>query len=462
MKSIIMAGGSGTRLWPLSRKNRPKQFLSIFDEYSFLQSTARRLLTIGKPSDIYAVAGDEYKLTVKGQLSEIFGRDYGNLIIEPTGRNTAPAIALCVKYFIEKEKCSEDEILFFSPSDHIIRPEKNFSETVKRAIPYASDNIVIFGIKPTTPDCGYGYIELGASTGEDVCKISGFVEKPDEHTAKQYLLSENYLWNSGMFMFSIRIILRSFEKHAPELYKCIVNQSMQSMLNNYPDIKAISIDYAVMEKSADILCSRMSVEWSDIGSWNSIYENLPKNGGRNAVEGDVEMIDVKDSLVISNKKLTALIGVSNLAVIETPDAILVSDRNKTQLVKDMVALLKEKGRKEIDEHITSYRPWGSYTVLEESPHYKIKKISVLPGASISLQRHNHRSEHWIVVSGMAGVRIADRDFIISKNESAYVPVSTLHRLSNPGKTVLEIIEVQNGDYVGEDDIERFEDIYGRI
>ncbi len=461
MKSIIMAGGSGTRLWPLSRKNYPKQFLSLFHSDSFLQSTAKRLLLLGGPGDIYAVAGEEYKLTIKGHLSQVINSEFNNLIIEPVGKNTAPAIALSVKYLIEKEGCPEDEILFFSPSDHIIKPEKDFADTVKASLFLAGSNIVTFGINPSKPECGYGYIELGPSGEGGSNLVSRFVEKPDKKRAREYVASGKYLWNSGMFMFSIKVIMDSFKAHAPSLYRMITEDTLSGMIERYSDIDPISIDYAVMEKVKDILCVRLPVEWNDIGSWDSVYEVLPKDGNNNAVEGDVELINVKNSLVLSDKKLTALIGVSNLAVIETADAILVSDRNSTQLVKDMVGRLKDEGRKEASDHTTIYRPWGFYTILEESDRYKIKKISVAPGASLSLQRHAYRSEHWVVVRGTAKIKVGESEYVIHENESAFVPKYALHRLSNPGKIELEIIEVQNGEYVGEDDIERVEDAYGR-
>lgn len=457
-----MAGGSGTRLWPLSRKNHPKQFLSLFHGESFLQSTARRLLLLSRQQDIYTVAGEDYKLVIKGHLTEFFKKDFNNLIQEPLGRNTAPAIALTIKYLQEKENCAENEILFFSPSDHIIRPEKDFAEAVKEASTLASSHIVTFGVVPARPETGYGYIELGREEEKGAYQVSRFVEKPDEAKAGEYISAGNYLWNSGMFLFSIKVMVRAFEEYAPELFRAVKEYSLQDMIDRYKDFQNISIDYAVMEKTKNILCKKLTVEWNDIGSWDSVYEILPKDSNQNAVEGDVELLDVKNSIVLSDKKLTVLIGVSNLAVIETADAILISDRSKTQQVKDIVSRLKEKGRREADEHITTYRPWGNYTVLEESERYKIKKIVVNPGASLSLQRHVHRSEHWIVVKGTAKVRLEEKEFIIHENESAFVPKSTLHRLSNPGKISLEIIEVQNGEYVGEDDIERVEDHYGRV
>jgi len=462
MRSIIMAGGSGTRLWPFSRKNFPKQFLAIQSEKSLIQTTAERIALFTDPSQVYVVAGEDHRLTIVDHLSKSFRTKYDRLILEPTGRNTAPAIALTVKYMLEHEKVPETEVLFFSPSDHIIRPENEFADAVKDALPLAQNNIVTFGIVPNKPETGYGYVELGESVRGLSYAVKRFVEKPDLEKATEYLAAGNYMWNSGMFMFSVKVILEAFDHYAPELAAWIRKSSYADFLKAYPQVPAISIDYAVMEKAKNIVCRKLSIEWNDIGSWDSYFDLLPKDSDNNAFVGDVKAIDTKDSLVIANRKLTTLIGVHDIAVIETEDAILVSDRKKSQDVKEIVQILKSQKRKEADEHVTTYRPWGSYTVLEESERYKIKKIVVNVGERLSLQRHQHRSEHWIVVKGAALVEIDGKEQYIHENESAYVPKSVVHRLSNPGKIPLEMIEVQNGEYVGEDDIERLEDNYGRV
>lgn len=460
MKSIIMAGGSGTRLWPFSRRNFPKQFLSIGDQESFLQMTARRLSGFSDTTDIYVVAGSDYRHTITDQMGRIFNSRYEGLIQEPMGRNTAPAIALSIKFLLANGAKPTDAV-FVSPSDHVIEPVADFVKAVKDAEPSARDHIVTFGIVPDKPETGYGYIELGEPLAGEVLKVQRFVEKPNLEKAKEYLQSGRFMWNSGMFLFTIQVMLSAFQKFAPALYDFVQKGTVEEALKNYSALDSISIDYAVMEKAPNIACRRLSIKWNDIGSWDSYYELLPKDANGNAVVGDVEMLNSRNSLVIAEKHLTAVIGVQDIAVIETPDAILVSDRRHSQDVKEIVTKLKKDKRKEADEHATTYRPWGSYTVLEESERYKIKKIVVNQGEKLSLQRHQHRSEHWIVVKGTALVEIGGKEQYIHENESAYVPKSVVHRLSNPGKLPLEMIEVQNGEYVGEDDIERLEDNYGR-
>ncbi len=457
-----MAGGSGTRLWPLSRKNFPKQFLALAGNKSFIQLTADRLTHLTDPADIYVVAGREYKLTIADHLSRCLGCAFDNLILEPEGRNTAPAIALAMKYLAEKRGVPDDEPLFFSPSDHMIRPEGAFADAVRDAASHAADKIVTFGIIPTKPETGYGYIETGIPLHGETWNVARFVEKPDINTAKQYLSAGNYLWNSGMFLFTRGVMTEAFRAcGAADLVRALEEWSYDEMVQNYAALQGISIDYAVMEKAKNIACRRLAVEWNDVGSWDSVYEIFPKDAEQNALSGDVITLNTRDSLVISGGKLTAVVGVSGIAVIETDDAILVSDRDTTQDVKEIVGILKKMKRPEADEHTTTYRPWGKYTVLEESERYKIKKITVNPGATLSLQKHKRRSEHWIVVKGTAQVRIGSEDHEVRENQSAYVPKGVEHRLGNAGAAPLEIIEVQNGDYVGEDDIERIEDVYGR-
>lgn len=462
MKTIIMAGGSGTRLWPYSRKNYPKQFLEIVGKESFIQSTAKRLAMISGANNVYVIATNRYKFNIENQLAKALPSSSGfsNLIVEPASRNTAPAIAYAVKYFMETEGLNDDDILFFAPSDHIIEPEAELKKAVEESMSYARDSIVTFGVVPNRPETGYGYIEL-ADKDSDISDVKQFVEKPDKETAEKYVKAGNYMWNSGMFMFSIGVILDAFQKFAPELYDAIANKSLDRMRADYKNLEKDSIDYAVMEKADRIVCRKLNLKWSDIGSWNSVYDYLPKDKDKNAIMGRVETINVKDSLIISDKRLTTVIGLDNIAVIETDDAVLICDRRKTQDVKEVVDNMRRNRRREVIEHTTTYRPWGQYTVLEEGSRYRIKRIVVNPGAKLSLQRHRHRSEHWVVVKGMAEVEIGNQILNLHENESAFVPVFEMHRLINPGKIPLEMIEVQNGEYVGEDDIERFEDVYGR-
>lgn len=476
MKAIILAGGSGTRLWPQSRQNYPKQFLKLNGGQSLLQQTVNRLLKVIGPEDIIVMTNSEYKFHVMADLDVISPDLSRDIVLEPVRRNTAPAIALALKYCMEKLNCGQDEVLFVSPSDHIISPDEKFIEYLKKAEEIARQGyIVTFGIKPLSPETGYGYIKVrargtghgareakdkGRKTENEYFEVEKFTEKPDLVTAKKYLNDGSYFWNSGMFAFSAGTITGEFQEHAPEIYRRL-NASFDMVISDFKNMPDISIDYAIMEKSKKVVTMPLDIHWNDIGSWDSMFDVFKEDANKNVTVGDVIAVDTKDTLVMADKRLIATVGLENLLVVETDDAILVAKRGDSQKVKDVVELLKTEGRIEAEEHRTIYRPWGEYTILEEGPRYKIKRIVVKPGEQLSLQMHHHRSEHWIVVSGIAKVTIGGRDVFIHENESAYVPKSTSHRLENPGKVALELIEVQNGEYVGEDDIERFDDIYGR-
>ena len=461
MKALILAGGSGTRLWPASREAYPKQFLKLNGENSLLQQTLERLLKIVSPEDILLLTNEQYKFHVLSDVNEVAKNLADNILLEPARRNTAPAIAIGMKYCLEKLKTFSEEVLFVCPSDHIIKPVEKFVEYVKLAEKVAKQGyLVAFGIKPLYPETGYGYIKI---TGEDqggYYSVERFTEKPDFETAKRFLNEGNYFWNSGMFAFTIEAMIEELRLYAPEIYQ-IFDQPLEAMIATFPKMPDVSIDYAVMEKSKRVAAIPMDIYWSDIGSWDSLYDALDKDEKANAILGDVLAKDTEGCLVIGNKRLIATVDLKDLIIVETDDAILIAKRGSAQKVKHIVDELKAKNRVEALESRTVYCPWGEYTVLEEGPRYKIKRIVVKPGAKLSLQMHHHRSEHWVVVKGTAKVTIGAKVMYIQENESAYVPKSTPHRLENPGKIPLEIIEVQNGEYVGEDDIVRLDDEYGR-
>jgi mannose-1-phosphate guanylyltransferase/mannose-6-phosphate isomerase len=470
MKTIILAGGSGTRLWPLSRKNYPKQFLKLSGGKSLLQQTVERLLAVVSPDDIIIVTNSDYKFHVKSELDSLFNSHspspITHMILEPESRNTAPAIALGVKYCLEKLGCSEEEVLFISPCDHVIRPVEKFREYVRQAEEIAKKGyIVTFGIEPTRPETGYGYMKVSSQPAvvgdQDFLNVEEFTEKPDAETAQKYIEKGIYYWNAGIFAFRISLILEQFRKYVPEVAKAF-DLTFDECRRQFSEMRNISIDYAILEKTDKVVTLPAKVYWNDIGSWDSLFEILDKDDNGNVKDGDIIAVDTKESMIIGDKRLIATIGLKDCLIVETDDALLVAKRGQTQKVKEIVDRLLLEERKEGSEHVITYRPWGSYTVLEEGERYKIKRVVVSPGEKLSLQKHYHRSEHWVVVKGTAKVTIGDREILTHENESAYVPKSTLHRLENPGKVPLEIIEVQNGEYVGEDDIVRVEDYYGRI
>ncbi|SMD11372.1 mannose-1-phosphate guanylyltransferase/mannose-6-phosphate isomerase [Sporomusa malonica] len=459
MKVIILAGGGGSRLFPLSRTLFPKQFLKLNGEESLLAQTIARFLPLVKPADMVVVTNQEYVHLVRTEL--IAAKAQGaHILLEPVARNTAPAVAFAAKYCLEQLGCEPDEILYITPSDHIIRPIETFTANVRQVIGLAKlGKVVTLGIPPNHPETGYGYIQVGKPFGGGFA-VQSFREKPNQQTAEAYLAAGSYYWNSGMFAFTIHCLMDELQAYQPAIYE-LAESSLAEMTVNFTQMPNISLDYAIAEKSEELVMLPITAEWNDIGSWDAIYDVLDKDADGNAVKGDCMPIECSNTLILGHSRLIAGIGLEDILVVETDDVIVVAKKGESQKVKDLVGELKAKGRVEADEHTTVYRPWGFYTVLGSGPGYKMKKIVVNSGEILSLQMHYHRSEHWIVIGGTAKVTIGDTEQMVHENESIFVPQTTKHRLENPGKLPLQIIEVQNGSYLGEDDIVRFNDRYGR-
>lgn len=463
MKALVLAGGSGTRLWPVSRMEYPKQFLKIgVDKFSLLQKTIFRLLNYFSPKDVFILTSRPYMYAMKEQLGVIHPDLEGNILYEPCQKNTAPAIAFALKYLMEKSGADADEAVFVFPSDQIVEPKERFRYFLDRALSVAeTGHIATFGICPTHPETGYGYIQAGEPFGGDAFIASRFVEKPDSGTAQQYIDAGNFYWNSGMFAFRIQAMVEEMFAFCPEVAQGF-HGSFDEFERHFEKMPNQSIDYAVMERSKKTVVLPMDLSWSDVGSWDSVFDLLPKDKNGNAAVGPVVEVGTKNSLILGDKRLVAAIGLEDMLIVETPDVVLVAKKKESQRVKEIVAKLKVAGRKEVKEHLMTSRPWGHYTILDAGERHKIKKILVHPGHTLSLQMHFHRSEHWVVVKGTGKVTIQGKETLVHENESIYVPKGAVHRVSNPGKVALEIIETQVGEYLGEDDIIRLEDIYGRM
>lgn len=464
--SVVLSGGAGTRLWPASRESHPKPFMKLADGETLIQKTYARVKALG--SEVLTVTNRDYYFMSRDEQDKVAIN--GGFLLEPFGRNTAPAIALAARMVAETR--GSDSVMLVLAADHLIEDQLGFASAVTEAMALAEQGyLVTFGIVPTAPETGFGYIERGESlaTGN---KVARFVEKPDLETAQGYVSSGKYLWNSGMFCFKAGVFLAELAKHAPEVAEAVdacwtemqgVPSSRMAEIpaecfKRAPDI---SIDYAVMEKSDKVAVVPGDFGWSDIGSWNAIRDLVAPDAGHNRALGEAIFVEASNTFVQSEDRLVAAVGVRDLMIIDTPDALLVAHPDKSQDVKKVVAKLKQDGHDAFKLHRTVARPWGTYTVLQEAPGFKIKRIEVKPGASLSLQMHHHRSEHWVVVSGTARITNGDSEIVIEANESAYIPAGQKHRLENPGTTPCVMIEVQCGAYLGEDDIVRFEDRYGR-
>jgi len=468
---VILSGGAGTRLWPVSRKAHPKPFMKLADGQSLAEKTIRRALPLASGGEILTVTSRDYYFLTRDVNYEI-DSDHSRFmfLLEPFGRNTAPAIAMAALAL--QHKFGDDVLMLVMPADHLVENEAAFSAAVHDAMALAGKGyLVTFGVYPTHAETGYGYIRSGAAIdGSSGNEVAAFVEKPDLATAKEYFACGEYQWNSGMFCFRTSSILEALKQHAPEVYSSATNcfdsmdldtDPLEIPPESFTDCPSISIDYAVMEQASGCAVVAGDFGWSDIGSWKSISELYETDATGNHIRGKAVLIEAENCYVQSEDRLVAAVGVNDLVIVDTGDAVLVAHRDRSQEVKQVVDHLTLHDHEAAIFHKTVHRPWGSFTILEDADDCKVKRLVVKPGQVLSLQSHQRRAEHWTVVSGVAKVRVGDEEFLLNANESTYIPVKTLHRLENPGAEDVHLIEVQTGDYFGEDDIERFEDIYGR-
>lgn len=472
MVPVILSGGSGTRLWPVSRRAHPKPFMKLLDGESLAEKTFRRALAVAEESPVLTVTSRDYYFYTRDLYVAVDGEEHGHpFLLEPTGRNTAPAIALAAMYV--QALFGPDALMLVLPADHLIRNQTGFQAAVDEARNLAGRGyLVTFAIQPTHPETGYGYIRKGAQIDESGGhEVAAFVEKPNQETAIEYVKSGQYGWNSGMFCFAAGAYLAALDQHAPQIADSTRacwdamdtrEQPLEIPLDLFKQCPSESIDYAIMEKASNCAVVEADFGWSDIGSWKAMSELYESDESGNRIQGKAVLVESRDCFIQGGDRLVAAVGVNDLVIVDTGDAVLVAHRDRVQDVKEVVSQLSDLEHEAAEFHKTVFRPWGNYSVLENADDCKVKRLVIKPGQVLSLQKHQKRAEHWTVIKGVAKVRLGEKEFLLNPNESTYIPLDTLHRLENPGMEDLHLIEVQTGDYFGEDDITRYEDIYGRI